>query len=209
MATDLPYVVRAEIEGSFESERWVNVMHFARVGLTTVTLADLQSLAGILDDAATDNDSLAHIYQTMDTQLTVDTLTLTSLSNASPVQYTTALAIAGTSSGANVPPMLAAVVKWSSAVATRSGRGRTFLSGLNTGFISSSNADRLASTVITDLTTRATDWVGAWDASAVWAFGVLSEKQRQENASFPFRDVVSATVNPLICVQRRRRERPL
>lgn len=207
MPTDLPWVAKLEVEGTYESERFVNVMHFSKTVTDPFTDAELATLLGILDDASTDTDSLAHIYSILDSGLLVDTLTLTSLSNDAPIQRSATVAIAGTSGGSNMPPMCSATVKWSTSIANRQSRGRTFFTGLNTGMMSASNADRLDTTWSASLATRASAFATAWAASTSFAFVILSAKQRQLNALVPVNEVTSASVNPLITVQRRRRER--
>lgn len=208
MTTDLPHVARVAIEGTFDSERFVNIMHFYKINLTGWSTLELADLLGILDDAGTDNDSLAHLYEQFDTGLAIDTLTATTLDTTTPFQVSTTVAIAGTNAGNNVPPMLAAVVKWGTAVASRKYRGRTFFTGLNVNFISGTNADRLDTTRAAALATEAEDFVTAWAANPDIGFCVLSQTDRLANNPSPFGEIISSSVNPLICVQRRRRERP-
>lgn len=208
MGTDLPQVARVAIEGTFDSERFVNVMHFFTRDSSAWSATDLGLLLGVLDDAATDDDSLLSIYEQLDTGLVIDTLTATSLDNTTPVQVSSTVSLAGTNSGNNVPPMLAAVLKWGTAVANRKYRGRNFLSGLNVNFISSSNADRLDTTRSAALAAAAAGFVTAWGANADFGFCVLSATDRAATVAIPYQEVISSSINPLICVQRRRRERP-
>lgn len=207
MPTDLPHVARVAIEGTFNSERFVNVMHFLNLSLAPITDAELGVLLGILDDASTDNDALLHLYSIFDSGVLIDTITATTLSNDAPVQRAATVALAGTSGGNDMPPMLAATVKWSTSVANRRSRGRTFFCGLNVGMVQTANSDRLDTTWAASLAARATDWVNAWVASSTWAFIILSETERQADFAVPFEEVTSASVNPLVTVQRRRRER--
>lgn len=208
MPTDLPQVARVAIEGTFNAERFVNVMHFFTRDASSWSATDLGLLLGVLDDAAADDDALLHIFELMDAGLVIDTLTATSLDNTTPVQVSATVSLAGTSVGADMPPMLAAVVKWGTAVASRKYRGRTFLSGLNAGFISATNSDRLDGTPSAAIAAAAGEFVDAWEANVDFGFCVLSQTDRQASVAIPFQEIISASVNPLICVQRRRRERP-
>lgn len=208
MPTDLPDVARVAIEGSFNSERFVNVMHFRSATLSPLDGTDLAALVGILDDAASDDDSLLNIYSLMDAGLNIDTITATSLDTTTPAQFTAGVNLNGTAIGGDLPPMLSVCLSWKSAIANRKYRGRTFLTGLHSGFINSTNSDRLVSTFVSDMTTALSQWVAAWQANTDWRFIILSETDRQANVAAPYEAVTSGTVNPLVCVQRRRREKP-
>lgn len=209
MPTSLPQICRVAMEGSFNSERFVNVIHFWQRSNTAWTPTGIGVLASILEGAAAVNNAWLHIHQTMDAGSVYDTFTYTTLDNVSPIQVSRAVNLAGTSAGSDMPPMLAAVIKWQTALASRRGRGRSYLSGLNSGFVNGTNSDRLATTVTGDLQTRVTEFVAAWAASSTIGFVILSETDRAANALTPYREVTAGSPNPLICVQRRRRERTL
>lgn len=208
MPADLGWIARVAIEGTFNSERFVNVMHFCKTTTDFFTDAELETLLGILDDASTDNDALLHIYSVLDSGLLIDTLTATTLSTTAPLQRAASVSLAGTSGGTDYPPMCSATVKWSTSIASRQTRGRTFFTGLNGGMIGSSNSDRLDTTWAASLATKANEFAAAWVASSTFKFVVLSETRRQAGALVPVEEVTSASVNPLVTVQRRRRERP-
>lgn len=209
MPTDLPQVARVAIEGTFNAERFVNVMHFFTRDASSWTASDLTLLLGVLDDAAADDDSLANIYQFMDAGVAIDTLTATSLDNTTPVQVSSSVNIVGTSVGTDLPPMLAVVVKWGTAVANRKYRGRTFLCGVNSNFPAATNSDRVDTTVLGTIATAAGEFEAAWEANVDFGFCILSNTDRQNPAiPIPFQEVLTASANPLLCVQRRRRERP-
>lgn len=208
MATDLPNVARVAVEGTFDGERFVNVLHFFVRDGSPWTLLDLANLLGVLDDAAGDSDSLLHFYANMDVDLVIDTLTATTLDNTTPIQLIQSVSLAGGQTDANLPPMLAIVAKWGTAIASRRYRGRTFLCGVNAGHVSATNADRVDSTVAASILSDLNDFVAAWGANVDFGFCVLSTVDRQDPLIVsPFQEVTAASLNPQICLQRRRRER--
>lgn len=206
MPTDLPNVARVTIEGSFDAERFVNVMHFRRADNSAYSVAQLSTLLGKLDNASTDPQSLLSMYVNLDSGLVIDTLTARTLDSTTPIEFSSTVSLAGGGAGNNMPPMMCAVIKWQSAIATRSARGRTYLTGLSVGMVSTSNSDRLESTFLAALSADATAFQTAWQLDTDEKFTILSEKGRQANEPAPFHDVVSASVNPAIAIQRRRRE---
>lgn len=206
MATDLPNVARVVAEGTFDAERFVNVFHFRKRDDTAFSASDLGTLLATLSAVSTADDSLAHLYIVMDSGLVVDTLTAKTLDSTVPIEASITVSLAGGGAGNNMPPMMCCVVKWSSAVATRSARGRTYFCGLSVGNVSTSNSDRLESTFLSDMNTNAGEFVTAWQADPTYAFTVLSEKGRQADQPAPYHDIQAASVNPTIAIQRRRRE---
>lgn len=208
MATDLPNIARVAVEGTFNAERFVNVFHFANRDGTPWTVTDLTILIGNLAAAASFDYSLLNIYQFMDAGVLIDTITATTLDTTTPIQVSTTVALAGTSVGTDLPPLLAVVVKWGTSVATRRRRGRTFLCGVNSNFPAAANSDRIDSTVLGTISTAAGDFMTAWAADPNFAFVILSPTDRAADVAVPWEEVASASANPLLCVQRRRRERP-
>lgn len=207
MPTDLPQVARVTLSGTYNGEKFANVLHFVKRDATDITASNLAALHGVLDDPAADNDAWLHILQRMDTAATVDTISSISLANTSPVALTSTVSLSGSSGGTDAPPLLAVVVKWTTQVATRRTRGRTYLPGVNTGMFQS-DADRLDTTFAANVATSAADFVTAWLANVTWAFIILSDTARQANDPIPFEEVVGSSVNPLFGVQRRRRQWP-
>lgn len=205
MATDLPNICRVSINGTFDSRPWTNVLHFRAQPDVSFTATTIDALLARLGGIATVNTSWQHIHQTMDTGSNINLIVGRSLSNATPIERQLVVNIAGTSTGNNMPPMTSAVVRWTTAFASRSTRGRTYLPGLNVGFVQNTDADRLDSTVQTNLATRAADFVAAYQGVTAEQFVVLSQKQRSLNAAIPFTSVTGASVFSLIAVQRRRR----
>lgn len=208
MPTDLPNVARVAVEGTYDSERFVNVLHFYTRDGSPWSAADLTLLLGELDDPAVSDASILHLYQFMDAGVLIDTLTATSLDTTTPVQVSASVSLAGTSVGTNMPPMLAVVTKWGTAVANRKYRGRSFLTGCNSNHVSGTNADRVDTTVLGTIATAAAEFVLEWQANLDRGFCILSQTDRIANVAVPFQEVISASANPLLCVQRRRRERP-
>lgn len=206
MPTDLPNVARVSAEGTFDGERFVNVFHFRTLDDSPWSAVELQNLLDVLTAASTEDDSLAHLYVVMDSGLAVDTVTARTLDSTTPIEVSESVALAGGWTGANGPPMLALVVKWSSAVATRSARGRTYFCGVSANMISAANSDRFDSTFLADMVTNAAEFAAAWAANVDWSFTVLSEKGRQANQPAPYHDILSSSVNSTIAIQRRRRE---
>lgn len=209
MTTDLPHIVRVTVEGTYNAEPWVNVYHFWFRAGTAPTTADLTALLGILDDASADNDSLLHFYNAMDSGVNINTLTATTLDLQTPLQVAATVNLNGTSVGNDLPPMLSVVVQWRTAIANRRSRGRTYLTGLNAGMILSTNADRVDTALTAALSTACNQFVAAWVANATWGLIVLSQTEREADIPAPYEEVLTAAINPLVCVQRRRREVPL
>jgi hypothetical protein len=206
MPTDLPSVVRLTVEGAFDAERFVNVMHFRKVDGTAFSVTDIDALLDILEAATTDNRALLHIYDNLDAGLVIDTLTAKTLDSTTPIEEVRGVTLAGTEVGNNAPPMLAALVRWSTAIATRSARGRTYFTGLNTPMISTSNADQLDSTYRTQLQTAVAEFANAWFVDGDFEFIVLSQKGRLANEPAPYHQVQSGSVEASIALQRRRRQ---
>lgn len=206
MPTDCPEIVRLTVKGTYDGEQCVNVFHFWKRDDTAVTNSDLSSLLAILDDAATDADSLAKFYNNQDEALSVTSAYFRTLSNAQPRELLGVVNAPGTATGTGGPPMLSCLIKWGTDVATRSGRGRTYLPGITVGTISTTDADQFTSAYRTAIGNMVNAWVGAWMANATWGFVVLSDKDRQANLASPYREVLSGSVDPIIRIQRRRRQ---
>lgn len=208
MATDLPQIARVSCEGTFNAERFVNVLHFQFIDVSPPTQSDLTDLLDILCAASSNQDSVGHLYNVMDAQLLVDTVTATTLDLTTPIQEIRTTSIAGASVGADMPPMLSIVVRWGTPVANRRSRGRTYFTGINTNFVDSTNSDRVTALRLSEMNTKATEFMNTWRLStSLWRFVILSETARREDVPTPYSEVSSASVNPLLCVQRRRRER--
>lgn len=205
MATSLPQVCRVSINGTFDSRPWTNVLHFLHSGGLAFTATSIDGLLALLGGIASVNTSWQHVHQTMDTGSNINSLVGRSLDNTSPIERSLNVNIAGTSTGNNMPPMTSAVIRWTTAFASRSSRGRTYLPGLNVGFVLNTDADRLDPTVAGNLQTRATDFLTAWNGSSAHGLIVLSAKNRALNAVAPYNLVTGASVFSLIAVQRRRR----
>lgn len=206
MPTDLPNVARVALAGTFDAERFVNVIHFRKVDNSAFSTTDLSGLLGMLDDASTNSHAWTSIWANMDSGAVIDTMTARTLDSTTPIEVSTSVSLAGGGAGNNLPPMLCAVVKWQSLLATRSGRGRTYLTGLSVGMVSTSNSDRLESTFLAALAADVLAFAQYWSGDPTYRFTILSEKNRQANVPTPYSDVLAGSVNPTIGVQRRRRE---
>lgn len=209
MAINQPDVVRCAARGTFQGQQWVNVFHFQKRDESAVTASDLAALAGILDDAATDNDSLGHLYRNCDSGLLTEAFTLTSLGSGGnvPVTRETSWVQNGGSAGANdAQAMLAIIAKWSTGIASRRARGRTFFAGVHTGMFGS-DPDYVASAQVTAFTTDWSAFVAAFMANTTWAFVVLSHVVEGAVELTEINEIISASINPTFGVQRRRRPR--
>lgn len=209
MAVNEPDIVRLAVEGTYQGQLWVNVFHFHKADNTAVTASDLNSLAAILDDAATDNDALAHLYTQMDAGLLTTRMVLTSLGSGGnvPVQKEQSITISGLSAGgSDAQAMLSIVVKWGTGIASRRSRGRTFLSGINTS-MQGTDPDYVGTTTSSAIGLAAQQWADAWAANTTWEFGVFSHVVDGAVETTQFAEIINASVNPVFAVQRRRRPR--
>lgn len=208
MATDLPYVARVSVEGDYDAENFVNVMHFAKKDGLPFDQTDLLNLFTKLTGTAASNLSLASLYESMATGLTIRRLYAKTLSNTLPIEREATTTIVGTTVGTNAPPMLASLIRWYTSIASRSFRGRTYLTGVRTSMINAANADLFSDAHVALLASDAADWVTAWLADATFNFIILSNKLRAQDQPTPWDTVESSAVESLICVQRRRRAAP-
>jgi len=204
MTTTTPHACSVAASGLYNGEPFVNVFHFFRLDEAPMTVSDLQAIAGILDDASTDNDALAHLYQRFDSNLLVNRLYLRTLSEAAPVEFSAAVSIAGTSAGSDAQPLLACLTKWSTDLAIRSARGRTYWSGINTSHWDSTDVDILASTFVSDFQTKVNDFVTAWHANATYRFGIYSRRIAELNQTPTIREVLAGSVQSRLSIQKRR-----
>jgi hypothetical protein len=111
-------------------------------------------------------------------------------------------ATVGLGASGGSPSPLAIAVGWQTALATRAGRGRTYLGPLATGVVMSDGVS-LSSTQLTNIRAAAQGLVDASSTNDGWAVGVLS------NAGTPiqvFRDFVGTTVKNKVAVLRSRRD---
>jgi hypothetical protein len=96
------------------------------------------------------------------------------------------------------------MVKWSTTLATRRGRGRTYFCGLNAGHFDTTDKDSIASSVVTNMQTRATAWIGAWISDPTWAFVVYSYAGAAEDEVRPYSVVSGASAQTRVAIQKRR-----
>lgn len=206
MPTSLPEIARVEFSGTFDGEAFMNVMHFVKDPAAAFTEADLFGLLTLLAGANTVQTSLAHIYQTMDSELLINRIYGRTLSNTVPIESEVGATVVGTSVGANAPPMLAALIRWNTTIASRRSRGRTYLCGINVGMIAATDADRLVVTTQGSLTTRATAFAAAYVSNPTYSLVVLSNVERDADVPIPYKTVLSGVCQPRFAVQRRRRQ---
>lgn len=83
--------------------------------------------------------------------------------------------VTGTGQTAQAPQLLAIVVSWRTASATRSGRGRTFLGPLELSALDVDGTPKAA--YLSEVQAAATALVAASTGVGGWAFGVYSHKQ--------------------------------
>lgn len=204
MATDLPQIVECSLRGSWQGERFVNVLHFEHGGGAAI-LADLIALEALLAGAVGVNTSVLHYFTAMDTGAVIDTIYLKNLSNSAPIELQTTVSLAGSSGGTDMPAWIALAAKFTTILANRRGRGRIYLPGLNTGMVTAADPDHIDPTFAASVATKLNDFVAAWIANATWAFVVLSRKDRAANVATPYREVEAASVLARTSHQLRRR----
>lgn len=205
MTVDRSDILRISASGVFQAEPFVNVFHFRLDAGGAWSDTTVNDILDVLDDVAADDDAFAHMYTKMDAGLTVDTLEAVDLRAVDPVGVQRTVSIAGTSSGNDTPAMLSLVAKWETGFASRRRRGRTFFSGINVGMWNSSDPDRLDSTFAAGVLTNLTEFVDAWVANTDYSFVVFSRSAEEETPGTGDKTVLTAAVNPILGVQRRRR----
>lgn len=204
MGLNRPDIANVVASGIYNGEPFVNVFHFRKADGSDMTVGNLATLHGILDDAAADVDALAHMYQRFDSNLLVNKLYSKTYSEFAPVELSTAVSIAGTSVGSDAQPMLACMVKWSTLVADRRFRGRTYFSGINTGHWDTTDVDQLASSFVTDFQTKVNAFVTAWSTHATFEFGVFSRTSELEAPTSGWSEIQAGAVQSRIGIQKRR-----
>lgn len=204
MGLNRPDIATVVATGTYNGEAFANVFHFRKADGTDMTVPNLAVLHSILDDAAADTDALAHLYQRFDTGLLVNRLYSKTYSEFNPVELSSAVAIAGTSAGSDAQPMLSCMVKWSTLVADRRFRGRTFFSGLNVGHWDATDVDQLASTFVSDFQTKVTAFASAWVGNGTFEFGVFSRTSELEVPTSGWSEIQAGAVQSRISIQKRR-----
>lgn len=208
MAVDTPIVCETVVTGTFQGETFLNVFHFARKDEAPLTAVDLAAINTLLTSTGADARSLKKLYTAMDAGLVLSKVKSTSLDEQEPVTHEVATAIAGTSVGNDYPAMTAVVAKWSTGLASKRFQGRTYISGLNVGFVQVADPDRFDAAW---QVSRAADYqafASGWAADATYDFIIFSKTAFEESPSGTWAyPVVSASINPLVAIQRRRRPR--
>lgn len=209
MTTDLPKIVRVTIQGTYDGEPWVNVLHFSWDGAGDPAGTDISTLLGLLGSATTNPQSFGSLIRQMDINVAMTSLTGRTLSTTAPLERTLSVALTGNRVGNNLPPMMACLIKWNGAFALRTSRGRTYLTGVNDNMLNTSDSDQFSTASLSDVSTAATAFLNYWFVTNTsWSFIVLSRKQREANVAAPFDIVNSFEVEPRMCIQRRRRQPP-
>lgn len=204
--TDAPAVCSTTFSGTFNGEVVKNVLAFARADAASLSLSDLTAIHGILDDAATTDGSWTNIIENMDAGLNYNEIYSRTWSESAPIELRTTVNLNGTgTSEHDAPPMLSVLVKWTTLIATRKFRGRTYLPGMNTAMIDATDSDRLTSTNRTNIQTACNQFATYWSSHATYRFVVFSRKNA-DAVTLPYYSAVQAgSVWPLISTQKRRR----
>lgn len=204
MTTPTPYICATSVKGIYQGEAFVNVFHFMRNDQADMTTTDLAAIHGILDDASTDNDALLHMYASLDSGLNISQLYSRTITPSAPVELASSVNLSGTSGGADILPMTALYVKWSTLIADRRHRGRSFFTGLNSGMWQTADTDYLDTTFAATFQTKVNEFVAAWDANATYDFIVYSRAEADDNVLFPYSPIAGGAVQSRLGLQRRR-----
>lgn len=189
------------VVGTVQGEVFNNVYHFIRKDFAEISASDLTALSAILDDAATDDDSAGALYRLMDSGLAISQLRFRGMGAPNFPFLNTSVSFAGTSSGNDVSAALAVVLSWQTGLGGGSNRGRTYIPGLNVGFVQTAAPSRLDTTWAATQLTEAQNWLNAWAGNATYSFAVFSPTNGD------FQAITAVTINPIVGVQRRRRPR--
>lgn len=208
MAVDEPRVAESVVTGTFQGETWINVFHFTRKDAVPIGSGDCAAINTLLVSTGSDARSLKKLYTPMDAGLVLSKVKTTSLSEAAPLTAEVTTSIAGTSVGNDYPAMTAVVAKWSTGLASKRFQGRTYISGLNVGFVQVADPDRFDSAWAVSRAADYAAFAAGWVADATYDFVVFSRTYAEENpGDVSWAQVIAASVNPLVCIQRRRRPR--
>lgn len=208
MAVDQPAICQVAVNGTYQGETFVNVLHFARKDQADLNVGDLVSISNLLISTGADSRSLKKLYVPMDAGLVLSGIKAVSLSESAPLSVSTATAIAGTSVGNDYPAMTAVVAKWSTGYASKRAQGRTYIPGLNVGFVQTADPDRFDSAWVVSRAADYQAFAGGWTADATYDFIIYSRENAEEfPAVFAGYPVLTAGCNPLVAIQRRRRPR--
>lgn len=206
MPTSDASIVRVSAEGTFNGEQVVNVFHFRKSDGTAALTSDMAALLALLDGAVGSPKSLRALYVNMDSNLLFGRLYARSEEAIVPHESERAVSIAGTNAGNDLPPMLAIMVKWRTDIADRRGRGRTYLPGMTVGQIDTTDSDRLLPAAITGYQTIVSAFVAGWIADTAWDFVVYSRANHLAGLAPSFAEIATAAIDPVIRIQRRRRQ---
>lgn len=208
MAVDQPKVAEAVITGSFQGETFINVLHFDRKDDGDMLSTDVAAINALLVSTGADARSLKKLFTPMDAGCVLSKVRTVSLGADTPFANEVSTAIAGTSVGNDYPSMTAVVAKWSTGLASKRFQGRTYIAGINVGFVQVADPDRFDSAWVVSRQTDYQAFATAWLADVDYNL-VIWSKTAHEDPGAPFDrvPVLSAAVNPLVCVQRRRRPR--
>lgn len=184
-------------------DQTINVLHFRKQDLVEATVAEMEDLLeqvdlAFWDDGGTTND----VREITSNDVTLASLTAVSMDVANAGIYAVrTINEAGSSAQENLSPQLAIVTKHQTAVATRSGRGRTYLGNLTTEHLvfSTSGVPMVPGATVTLLNTM---WA-ALDA-AVDSLTPAWERVIPSIVDEIARPVISSTTRSLFFTQRRR-----
>lgn len=208
MAVDEGRVCESVITGSFQGETFINVLHFARKDEVPLGTADLAAINALLISTGSDARSLKKLYTAMDAGLVLSKVKTTSLSEDAPLTNEVTTAIAGTSVGNDYPSMTAVVAKWGTGLASKRYQGRTYIGGINVGFVQTADPDRFDSAWTVSRAADYAAFAAGWTADATYDFVIFSRTDAEENpGAISWAPVTGASINPLVAVQRRRRPR--
>jgi len=139
-------VYRNVAKGSLiDGEQWTFSVHTEKAaGVTDDAATAWGTAIGLLwNGVATPADSIKQLYPAGTTVDELETTELSALTGKNVSQATSSPALAGTGSGAALPPQVAVCVSLRTALPTRAGRGRFFLPA---PIVTVSSAGRIGST---------------------------------------------------------------
>lgn len=205
MPVDRADVARVALEGTWQGEDFVCVLHFHQASNIDLTITDLDNIAGDLGDTSANAKSLAKFWENFDTGSVINTLHVTTLADVDPLGVDYSVNIAGTSTAGDTPAFVALVAKWGTGFASRRRQGRTYIPGLNTGMWQSGDPDRLDTSFASGVATDLAAFRAAWEADVNYSFVIFSQVQELATPGTGTAVVVTSAVNPVVGVQRRRK----
>lgn len=194
----VPDTVEVRMQYSYDGQQVENVFHVHQDGEWTVS--QMQAIATVFVDLFDDElDTFAAATLTLNRVLVRDLTTSSGLA----IEWTTGLPLSGLSPSPQLPNNVTAAVKWTTGLAGRSFRGRTYHLGLCENSVT---ANELVSTLPADLESAYATLITNIPAAVTGAALVVVSKYHlgAPRTTGITTDIIAVSVDPVVDSQRRR-----